>query len=91
VLKSKVAVFIDLNKRSADLATELLLHRSAQRDLLRAKDDLEIKIRERTANLILAHDRLRSEMQMRDARRRGVLGPSRQPRSQSGESEFLAT
>src|SRR6266699_1237140 len=53
-LKSKVAVFVDLNKRSADLATQLLVHRSAQRDLLRAKDDLEVKIRERTANLSLA-------------------------------------
>src|SRR5256884_3116625 len=65
-LKSKVAVFVDLNKRSADLATQLLVHRSAQRDLLRAKDDLEVKIRERTANLISAHDQLRREMQMRE-------------------------
>src|SRR6266513_1196815 len=65
-LKSKVAVFVDLNKRSADLATQLLVHRSAQRDLLRAKDDLEVKIRERTANLISAHEQLRREMQMRE-------------------------
>src|SRR5207237_9834561 len=65
-LKSRVAVFVDLNKRSADLATQLLVHRSAQRDLLRAKDDLEVKIRERTANLISAHDQLRREMQMRE-------------------------
>src|ERR1700730_3299026 len=66
VLKSKVAVFVDVNNRSADLATQLLLHRSAQRDLLRAKDDLETKIRERTASLISAHDQLRREMQMRE-------------------------
>src|SRR2546430_10441156 len=65
-LKSKVAVFVDLDRRSADLATQLLVHRSAQRDLLRAKDDLEVKIRERTANLISAHDQLRREMQMRE-------------------------
>src|SRR3989440_11684193 len=63
-LKSKVAVFVDLDRRSADLATQLLVHRSAQRDLLMAEDDLEGKIRERTANLISAHDQLRREMQM---------------------------
>src|SRR4029077_13237016 len=66
VLKSKVSVFVDLYHESADMATQLVLHRSAQRDLLRAKDDLEIKIRERTASLISAHDRLRREMRMRE-------------------------
>jgi len=91
VLKSKVAVFIDLNKRSADLATELLLHRSAQRDLLRAKDDLEIKIRERTANLILAHDRLRSEMQMRErADAELLVAKQAAEEANRAKSEFLA-
>src|SRR5438046_1567055 len=91
VLKSKVAVFVDLNQRSADLATQLLVHRSAQRDLLRAKDDLEIKIRERTANLISAHDRLRREMQMRERADADLL-VAKQAAEQANraKSEFLA-
>src|SRR5881227_1890570 len=90
-LKSKVAVFVDLDKRSADLATQLLLHRSAQRDLLKAKDDLEIKIRERTANLISAHDQLRREMQMRE-RADAELLVAKQAAEQANraKSEFLA-
>src|SRR6266480_4820995 len=90
-LKSKVAVFVDLNKRSADLATQLLVHRSAQRDLLRAKDDLEVKIRERTANLISAHDQLRREMQMRE-RADAELLVAKQAAEQANraKSEFLA-
>ena len=91
VLKSKVAVFVDVNNRSTDLATQLLAHRSAQRDLLRAKDDLEIKIRERTANLISAHDRLRREMQMRE-RADAELLVAKQAAEQANraKSEFLA-
>ena len=91
VLKSKVAVFVDLNQRSADLATQLLVHRSAQRDLLRAKDDLEIKIRERTANLISAHDRLRREMQMRERADADLLVAKRAAeQANRAKSEFLA-
>src|SRR3989440_6950274 len=91
VLKSKVAVFVDLNKRSADLATQLLVHRSAQRDLLRAKDDLEIKIRERTANLILAHDQLRREMQMRErADAELLVAKQAAEEANRAKSEFLA-
>src|SRR5213082_3105902 len=90
-LKSKVAVFVDLDRRSADLATQLLVHRSAQRDLLRAKDDLEVKIRERTANLISAHDQLRREMQMRE-RADAELLVAKQAAEQANraKSEFLA-
>src|SRR5256714_706322 len=91
VLKSKVAVFVDVNNRSTDLATQLLAHRSTQRDLLRAKDDLEIKIRERTASLISAHDRLRREMQMRE-RADAELLVAKQAAEQANraKSEFLA-
>src|SRR5881275_121955 len=90
-LKSKVAVFVDLNKRSADLATQLLVHRSAQRDLLRAKDDLEVKIRERTANLISAHDQLRREMQMRErADAELLVAKQAAEEANRAKSEFLA-
>ena len=90
-LKSKVAVFVDLDKRSADLATQLLLHRSAQRDLLKAKDDLEIKIRERTANLISAHDQLRREMQMRErADAELLVAKQAAEEANRAKSEFLA-
>ena len=70
VLKSKVAIFIDLNKRSADL---------------------EIKIRERTANLISAHDRLRSEMQMRErADAELLVAKQAAEEANRAKSEFLA-
>jgi len=86
VLKSKVAVFVDVNNRSTDLATQLLAHRSAQRDLLRAKDDLEIKIRERTASLISAHDRLRRKCRCVSAPTRSCSWPSKQPSRRIGRS-----
>src|SRR2546430_6857206 len=90
-LKSKVAVFVDLDKRSADLARQLLVHRSAQRDLLKAKDDLEIKIRERTANLISAHDQLRREMQMRErADAELLVAKQAAEEANRAKSEFLA-
>ncbi|HJX19632.1 MAG TPA: response regulator, partial [Steroidobacteraceae bacterium] len=91
VLKSKVAVFVGVNNRNADLKTQLLVHRSAQRDLLRAKDDLEIKIRERTASLISAHDQLRREMQMRERADAELLVAKRAAEAANrAKSEFLA-
>ena len=91
VLKSKVAVFIDLYRKSADLATQLVLHRSAARDLLRAKDDLETKVRERTASLISAHDRLRREIVMRERADAELLVAKRAAEEANrAKSEFLA-
>ena len=91
VLKSKVSVFVDLYHKSADLATQLVLHRSAQRDLLRAKDDLEIKIRERTASLISAHDRLRREMRMRErAEAELLVAKQAAEEANRAKSDFLA-
>src|SRR5258705_296985 len=72
-------------------ATWLLLHRSAQRDFLRAKDDLDIKIRERTVNLISAHDRLRREMQMRErADAELLVAKQAAEEANRAKSEFLA-
>lgn len=91
VLKSKVGVFVDLYRTNVDLAAQLLLHRSAQRDLVRAKDDLEIKIRERTANLISAHDRLRREILMRERAEAELLVAKRAAEEANrAKSEFLA-
>src|SRR2546421_646586 len=90
-LKSKVAVFVDLDKRSADLATQLLVHRSAQRDLLRAKDDLEVKNGERTANRISARDQVRREMQMRErADAELLVAKQAAEEANRAKSEFLA-
>src|SRR5437773_9097 len=91
VLKAKVAVFVDLYRKSADLATQLVLHRSAQRDLLRAKDDLEVKIRQRTSSLISAHDRLRREMRMRErAEAELLVAKQAAEEANRAKSDFLA-
>jgi signal transduction histidine kinase/HPt (histidine-containing phosphotransfer) domain-containing protein len=65
VLKAKVAVFVDLKSQSADLATRLVQHRDTEREFARAVDDLEFKVRERTATLIAANERLREEIERR--------------------------
>jgi signal transduction histidine kinase/HPt (histidine-containing phosphotransfer) domain-containing protein len=65
VLRSKVAAFVDLDGRNASLAMELAAHRSTERELFRTKEDLQIKIRERTASLIAAHEQARREVEMR--------------------------
>ena len=91
VLKSKVAVFVDLNSRSATLATEVARQRSAQRELVKAKDDLEVKIRERTTNLISAHDRLRQEVLQRERAEAELRIAKRMAEEASrAKSEFLA-
>ena len=66
VLKSKVAVFVDLYNKKAELATQILQRKIAERALSKANEDLEIKIRERTASLTLANDLLRRENEMRE-------------------------
>ncbi len=65
VLKSKVAVFVDLFSESAELTTQIVQRRSAQRELSKLNEELETKIRERSASLIAANDRLRKEIEMR--------------------------
>jgi signal transduction histidine kinase len=65
VLKSKVAVFVELYSKNAELATQILKRRIAERALSKANEDLEIKIRERTASLLTANDLLSKENEMR--------------------------
>src|SRR5882724_10760650 len=59
ILKSKVAVFVDLYGKKAQLRTQVLQRKTAERELSRVNESLEAKIRERTASLILANDMLR--------------------------------
>src|SRR6185503_12791642 len=66
VLRSKVAVFVDLHNKNAELATQIFKRRMAERALSKANEDLEIKIRERTASLMVANDLLRREIAMRE-------------------------
>src|SRR5688572_2560818 len=66
VLKSKVAVFVDLYNKKAELATQIHQRKLAERALSKANEDLEIKIRERTASLVVANELLRRENGMRE-------------------------
>jgi signal transduction histidine kinase/HPt (histidine-containing phosphotransfer) domain-containing protein len=92
VLRSKVAIFLDLNSRSADLATQVSRQQAEQRELVKVKDDLEVKIRERSASLISAHDRLRQEIQQRE-RAEAELRVAKRVAEQASraKSEFLAS
>jgi signal transduction histidine kinase/HPt (histidine-containing phosphotransfer) domain-containing protein/BarA-like signal transduction histidine kinase len=91
VLRTKVGVFIDLNSRNASLATEVARQKTAQRALSKAKDDLEVKVRERTASLISAHDRLRQEMQQRERAEAELLVAKRvAEEANRAKSQFLA-
>jgi signal transduction histidine kinase/HPt (histidine-containing phosphotransfer) domain-containing protein len=92
VLRSKVSAFLDLNRRSAGLATQVARQRATQRELVKAKDDLESKIRERTASMISAHDRLRQEMQQRERAEAELRVAKRVAEEASrAKSEFLAS
>jgi len=65
ILKSKVAVFVDLYGKKAQLRTQVLQRKTAERELSRVNESLEAKIRERTTSLIVANDMLRKEVEMR--------------------------
>src|SRR5579862_1339452 len=91
VLKSKVSVFVELNSQNADLATQVVQYRTAERELSRAKEDLEVKIRERTASLIAANDRLRKEIEMRERAEAELLKAKDAAETASqAKTEFLA-
>ena len=91
VLKSKVAIFLELDSRNAGLTSELARQRAAQRELARAKDDLEAKVRERTTNLITAHDRLRQEMHQRERAEAELrVAKAMAEEASRAKSEFLA-
>ena len=92
VLKSKVAAFLELSRRGTGLKTEVARQRVAQRELLRTKDDLEVKVRERAANLISAHESLRQEVQQRERAEAELLVAKRVAEDANrAKSEFLAS
>jgi signal transduction histidine kinase/HPt (histidine-containing phosphotransfer) domain-containing protein len=65
ILKSKVAVFIDLYTKSAELAQQVAQRRIAERELSKVNESLETKIRERTASLLMANAALHREVELR--------------------------
>jgi signal transduction histidine kinase/HPt (histidine-containing phosphotransfer) domain-containing protein len=65
ILKSKVAVFIDLYTKSAELTQQVAQRRIAERELSKVNESLETKIRERTASLLMANEMLRREVELR--------------------------
>ena len=91
VLKSKVSVFIELSSQNADLATQVVQHRTAERELSRVNEDLEMKIRERGASLIAANDRLRAEIAMRERAEAELIKAKQAAEAANlAKSEFLA-
>src|SRR6266851_2533491 len=91
ILKSKVAVFVDLYTTSSDLATQIIRRKSAERELSKVNEDLDTKIRERTASLIAANELLRKEIEMRE-RAEEALHKAKQAAEAANlaKSEFLA-
>lgn len=65
VLRSKVAVFVDLYYKSAELARQIAERNRAEEALSRANEQLEAKVRERTLSLTAANERLRREIEIR--------------------------
>ena len=91
ILKSKVAVFVDLYGKSAELATQVNQRKIAERELSKVNESLETKIRERTASLIAANDLLRKEIEMRRQAEEDLHKAKRAAEAANlAKSEFLA-
>src|SRR6266849_4288548 len=91
ILKSKVAVFVDLYGKSAELATQVNQRKIAERELSKVNESLETKIRERTASLIAANDLLRKEIEMRKQAEEDLHKAKRAAEAANmAKSEFLA-
>jgi signal transduction histidine kinase len=92
VLKSKVAVFVELHRKSAELARQNFERRLAERALAKANEDLEIVIRQRTASLTVANDLLRSENAMRQEAEEGLRKAKQAAEAANiAKSAFLAS
>jgi PAS domain S-box-containing protein len=66
VLVSKVAIFVDLYNKNFELAAQIEQRKKAERALAKANEDLETKIRERTASLIETNEQLQKEIELRE-------------------------
>jgi two-component system, sensor histidine kinase len=91
ILKSKVAVFVDLYGRKARLKSQVMQRKTAERELSRVNEGLEAKIRDRTTSLIAANDLLRKEVEMR-RKAEAELHKAKQvaEKANVAKSEFLA-
>jgi two-component system, sensor histidine kinase and response regulator len=91
VLKSKVAVFVELYHMNAQLTTQIRQRRIAEQALAKVNEDLEEKIRERTASLTATNDLLRREAAMREQAQEELQKAKRQAEAANlAKSEFLA-
>ena len=91
VLKSKVAVFVELYHMNAQLTTQIRQRRLAEQALAKVNEDLEAKIRERTASLMAANDLLRREAAMREQAQEELQKAKRQAEAANlAKTEFLA-
>ena len=92
VLRSKVAVFVDLHRKNAELARQILERKLAEHALARANEDLELVIRQRTASLTVANELLRSENAMRREAEESLRAAKQAAESASvAKSAFLAS
>jgi signal transduction histidine kinase len=92
VLKSKVAVFVELHRKSVELARQNFERRLAERALAKANEDLEIVIRQRTASLTVANDLLRGENAMRQEAEEGLRKAKQAAEAANvAKSAFLAS
>jgi signal transduction histidine kinase/ActR/RegA family two-component response regulator len=91
ILKSKVAVFVDLYGKSAELEKQVNQRKIAERKLSRVNEGLETKIHERTASLTAANDLLRKEIEMRKQAEEDLHKAKRAAEAANlAKSEFLA-
>src|SRR5262249_19763583 len=91
ILKSKVAVFVDLYWKKAQLRTLVTRQQTAERELSRVNETLEAEIRERTSRLIVANDLLRKEIEMRRQAEADLHKARRAAEAANrAKSEFLA-
>src|SRR5215467_6384965 len=91
ILKSKVAVFVDLWDKRAQLRTQVIHQKTVERALSRVNENLEAQVRERTASLIQANENLRKEVEMRKEAE-GEMHKAKQAAEAASraKSEFLA-
>jgi two-component system sensor histidine kinase/response regulator len=91
ILKSKVAVFIDLYTKSAELAQQVAQRRIAERELSKVNASLETKMRERTASLLVANATLHREVELRAQAERALqMAKQVADAANLAKSEFLA-
>ena len=92
ILKSKVAVFVDLYAKSAELAQQVAQRRFAERQLSKVNESLETKIRERTASLLVANATLHKEIDLRRQVERALQAAKQvADAANHAKSEFLAS